>query len=170
MRSLLILLLVLTAPALSLAATTEPVDAFVADAFEGRPHESRMLWLTPDIKARAARILGHDYAGLRVRYWRGGTRTVWVLDEIGKELPITIGVVVDRDRIVRTRVLAFREARGGEVRHGFFTRQFADAALVADDRLDRSIDGITGATLSVWAVTRVSRLALAFHQEALRNG
>lgn len=167
MRALLLLLTGL----LTLAAEASvSVDAFVAEAFGSKAHETKMLWLTPPLRQRAEQILGHGYDGLRVKYWRSGARTVWILDEIGKEQPITIGVVVDGGRIVRTQVLVFRESRGGEVRHGFFTRQFADAALTANDTLDRNIDGITGATLSVWAVTKVARLALVFHQEALRAG
>lgn len=164
-----VLLLLLTGFLTLAAEAGVSADAFVAEAFGGRGHEAKMLWLTPPLKQRAEKILGHGYDGLRVKYWRSGNRTAWILDEIGKEQPITIGVVVADGRIVRTQVLVFRESRGGEVRHGFFTRQFADAALTANDTLDRNIDGITGATLSVWAVTKVARLALAFHQEALRS-
>lgn len=127
-----------------------------------------MLWLTPAIKQRAAAILGHPYAGLRTRYWRLGERTAWVLDEVGKEQPITMGVVVEKGQILNIEVLAYRESRGGEIRQGFFRRQFDRAALRPGDKLDRSIDGITGATLSTSAMTRIARLALAFHDEALR--
>ncbi|HCS29554.1 MAG TPA: FMN-binding protein, partial [Spongiibacteraceae bacterium] len=58
------------------------------------------------------------------------------------------------------RILTYCESRGGEVRHPFFTEQFEGAQLGADDTLDRQIDGITGATLSVRAVTRVAEAAL----------
>jgi hypothetical protein len=56
-------------------------------------------------------------------------------------------------------VLAFRESRGWEIRHPAFTQQFKDATLI-DNALDRHIDGVSGATLSVWAMTAVTRLAL----------
>ncbi|MFZ5561167.1 MAG: FMN-binding protein [Pseudomonadota bacterium] len=146
-----------------------PLEQFLRQSFPGADPEAQMLWLTPPLRQRAAAILGHEYPGLRVKYWRQGERTAWVLDEIGKERPITIGVAVAQGRIVQLQVLAFRESRGGEVRHGFFTRQFDRAGLKRGDRLDRSIDGITGATLSVSAVSRVARLALAFHDEAARG-
>jgi hypothetical protein len=37
--------------------------------------------------------------------------------------------------------------------------QFDGATLTVKDHLDRNIDGITGATLSVGAVTRIARVA-----------
>lgn len=146
-----------------------PLPQFLAQAFPGAPPQSAMLWLTPPVKQRAAAILGHDYAGLRCKYWRQGERTAWVLDEIGKEQPITVGIVVEKGEILQLQVLAFRESRGGEVRQDFFTRQFGHTGLKPDDKLDRHIDGITGATLSVSAVSRLARLALAFHDEAMKG-
>ena len=98
--------------------------------------------------------------GLRVRYWREDRRTAWVLDEIGKDKPITTGFVIKQGRIERVRVLIFRESRGWEVRHSFFTDQFRDARLTEDRNLDRDIDGISGATLSVRAMKKLAALAL----------
>jgi hypothetical protein len=158
------LLLAIAAPAQADAA----LDRFLVQSFGGPDAAPQMLWLTPVVKQRAAAILGHDYPGLRVKYWRKGARTAWVLDHVGKEQPITMGVLVEDGQILNIEVLAYRESRGGEIRHGFFRRQFERATLKAGDRLDRSIDGITGATLSVTAMTKVARLALAFHDEALR--
>ena len=63
----------------------------------------------------------------------------------------------------RVRVLEFRETRGWEVRYPFFTDQFSGAHLSngqRDAQLDQQIDGITGATLSVRAVTRAVQAAL----------
>lgn len=41
------------------------------------------------------------------------------------------------------------------------------AGLNADHRLDQSIDGITGATLSHRAAKRITRLALILHQQVV---
>lgn len=139
------------------------LDAFLSESFGGAAPASTMLWLTPAVKQRVAAILGHDYPGLRVKYWRKGERTAWVLDEVGKEQPITMGVVVEQGQILNVDVLSYRESRGGEVRQGFFRQQFTHARLVPGDRLSQPIDGITGATLSVGAMTRVARVALALH-------
>jgi len=50
-----------------------------------------------------------------------------------------------------------------EVRYPFFTDQYKDASLQKDKQLDRTIDGISGATLSVRALTKLARLALYLH-------
>ena len=123
-----------------------------------------MIWPDSGLKAQIRDILGHEYTGLRIRYWKQDDRTAWILDEIGKEKPITTGIVVNQGRIERVRVLVFRESRGWEVRHAFFTDQFDNAALKTGSELDRTIDNISGATLSVRAVTRLARVALLLDQ------
>ena len=120
------------------------------------------LWLDRDLKDAAAALLERPYAGARVRYCAHGGRTAWILDEIGKTEPITTGIVIDAGRVEQVRVLVFRESRGGEVHREAFTQQYRQATLADDYRLDRTIDGITGATLSVWALNRQVRLALLF--------
>ncbi len=74
-------------------------------------------------------------------------------------------MIIDDGAIRAVRILAYREPRGWEVRHRFFTEQFDGARLAAGGGLDRDIDGIAGATLSVRAVRRVSELALALHRQ-----
>ncbi len=139
-------------------------DAFVQQAFESTTPQLKTLWLDQELKQGTKSILKHAFASLRVRYWQDGDRTVWILDEIGKERPITLGVVVEDAGIVQVKVLTYRESRGGEVRHAFFTNQFIGATLNETQHLDRGIDGVTGATMSVRAVTRVAQVALLFHQ------
>jgi hypothetical protein len=63
------------------------------------------------------------------------------------------------------RVLEFRESRGWEVRYPFFTDQFGGIGLRPDLQLDRPIDGISGATLSVRALKKLARLALYLTQQ-----
>ena len=133
--------------------------AFLRQAFAGEPPPPRVLWLAGPLKEQVRRVLGHPYGRLRVRYWLRGPRSAWILEEIGKERPITIGFAVEGGRIALARVLVFRESRGDEIRHPAFTRQFHGAGL-RGEALDRPIDGITGATLSVRAMRRLARLAL----------
>ncbi|MBV1876136.1 MAG: FMN-binding protein [Pseudomonadales bacterium] len=134
----------------------------------GEQRQLKTLWLKDYHQQAAQQIFGHRYRGLRIRYWQQAGTTAWILDEIGKDLPITIGIVIDDDKIRRLSILEFRESRGGEVRHPFFTRQFDDLWLKPDYRLSGSIDGISGATLSVRAVSKVSRFAL-FLQHSLKR-
>jgi len=139
------------------------VDQFVNDSFVGLKPTKEVLWLTSDIKEDAKRILKHAYSGLRVRYWGASHRTLWVLDEIGKDMPITIGVLIVNGQIQSVKILNFRESRGWEVRYQFFTDQYIGASIDENLKLNQTIDGITGATLSVRAVNKVARLALYLH-------
>ena len=164
-KSVLAALLVLATGMLHARGTYQEPQDFIAKAFAGDPPEPRVLWITKDLRGPTREILGHDLGALRVRYWGRGGRTAWILEEIGKEKPITIGIVIEQGRIKSLRVLVFRESRGWEVRHAFFTDQFTEAQLTAAHQLDRPIDGISGATLSVSALTRVARLALFLHQQ-----
>ena len=133
------------------------------------PPAMHQLWLTPAVKSRLQAILGHPYPGLRVRYWESGGKTAWVLDETGKEQPITAGIVIKQGKVESLEILAYRESRGSEVQQSFFTHQFEQAALDRRDALDKKVDGISGATLSVSAVSRMARAALAL-DAATRNG
>jgi hypothetical protein len=166
-RSLAMLTLALGAVAAGLVrgeVFQEP-DAFVAEVFGSKP-APKVLWLTKDLQAQAAAILGHPPAQLRQRYWSDSRKSVWILEEIGKEELITAGFVVADGHIDHVRVLVYRESRGQEVRYPSFLKQFKEAKLAPGDRLDREIDGITGATLSVGAMERMARLALYFDKKS----
>lgn len=145
-------------------------ERFVAEAIGDKTSKPEVLWLTKDRAAKAARILGHAPSQLRQRYWRDGGKTVWVLEEIGKEEPITAGFVVESGRVKQVKVLAYRESRGGEIRYPVFLKQYEGVGLNEDERLDRVIDGISGATLSVRAMERMTRLALYFDQLSQEKG
>ena len=143
----------------------EPLE-FLAESFGGNVPEPQRLWITPQIQSEIREIMGRDLGRLRIRYWTEDERTAWILEEIGKEQPITTGLVVDAGKIADIRVLIYRESRGWEVRYPAFTDQFKDATLTDHFLLDRRINGITGATLSVRALTRLARLALLLHRYA----
>lgn len=144
-------------------------EEFLAQAFSGAEYTKNKLWLTSAIKEKAKEILRHDYAGLRVSYWKSGNATAWIIDEIGKERPITIGVAVRDQQISQVSILEFRESRGWEVRYPFFTEQFEGVQLTDEHTLNKMIDGVTGATLSVRAVKKVAALALYLHSLALEG-
>ena len=143
----------------------EPED-FIKEVFAGVTPEVQRLWLKKDLKQKVHSILGHDPGLLRLRYWHDNQRTAWILEEIGKTEPITLGFVINRGVIELTRVLIFRESRGWEIRHPFFTDQYINAGLNSDLELNQQIDGISGATLSVAAANKLARLALLLHQHS----
>ena len=144
-------------------------EQFLASAFADARPEQKTLWISNDMRQRAQESIGVVPSSLRVRYWSGGARTAWVLEQIGKEQPITLGFVIEAERIVDVQVLAFRESRGWEIRYPFFTTQYRGVALRDGRALSREVDGITGATLSVRAVNRAARLALWLNGQALAS-
>ncbi|MCX7627569.1 MAG: FMN-binding protein [Methylophilaceae bacterium] len=160
LRSCVPALLLLAQSAYALEDVILPPQRFVEEALGSPLPKAQVVWLTKDVAEKAAQILGHAPSQLRQRYWSGNGKTVWVLEEIGKEEPITAGFVIAGGRILQARVLVYRESRGGEIRYPAFLKQYENASLTPDARLDRSIDGIAGATLSVRAMERMARLAL----------
>jgi len=166
-RRILLLLSVtatLLPPLVFSASVYETQPEFLDRAFSGSPPEPAMLWLSGDRKTGVRQLLGHDYPALRLRYWCRDRRSAWVLEEIGKDLPITVGIIIDRGTIRDLRVLTYRESRGGEVATPAFTDQFIDAALDGGN-LNVPIDGISGATLSVQALTRLASMALFLNSD-----
>jgi len=135
-------------------------DIFLSRVFTDAIPPSNMLWVSGERKTAVAEILRHQPEYLRLRYWGNAQRSAWIVDEIGKTEPITFGIVIHNNQIESVEVLVFRESRGWEIQHDFFSRQFTDAKLLDNKRLDRPIDGISGATLSVKAMQNVSRMVL----------
>ncbi len=161
-----ILLLVHAASVVQAKSVYQQPQDFIKEVFADVTPEAKRLWVTNELKPQIRKILGHDLGLLRIRYWQYHQRTAWILDEIGKTEPITLGFVINNGVIELTRVLIFRESRGWEIRHPFFTDQYKNAVLQSDLELNRHIDGISGATLSVAAVNKLARLALFLHQQS----
>lgn len=139
-------------------------EAFIEESFGEQTPAQKIIWLKQDLKKKVKAILGHDYPSFRIRYWQADRRTAWILEEIGKVKPITTGIVVNAGKIQTLKVLVYRETHGWEVKYPFFTNQFKGRSLTDSKRLDRKIDGISGATLSVYALERLGRLALLLDQ------
>jgi hypothetical protein len=166
LQLLVFLLLVPLAGVLQAKNIYQQPDDFILEVFADAEPEQKRLWIKADLKQKIKNILGHDLALLRIRYWQNQQRTAWILEEIGKTEPITMGFVINAGVIELSRVLIFRESRGWEIRYPFFTDQYKNATLNAGLKLDRHIDGISGATLSVAAVNKLARLALMLHEHS----
>lgn len=168
-RLLVLTGLMLLAPGIFAKGIYMTADEFLQNTFPKTQPEPQVIWLNAELKAEISKFLYRPYRGLRARYWQHQNRSAWIFDEIGKERPITIGVVVNNQQLEAVKILAFRESRGGEVRHSFFTDQFQGVTLTEKNKLSQIIDGITGATMSVNAVKRASQLALFLEREALNQ-
>ncbi|TKB49412.1 FMN-binding protein [Ferrimonas sediminicola] len=142
-------------------------EAFLAQAFgDGQPQQGT-LWLKGDLKSQLTELMGERYPKLRVRYWQHQGRTAWVLESVGKDQPITFGYVVESGVIVQARVLVFREHRGWEIHRDAFTRQYHGVSLEGRS-LSETIDGVSGATLSVYAMNRTAKMALFLAEHVTR--
>jgi FMN-binding protein len=137
-------------------------EQFLKQYFSTEVPKPTTLWLVKERAKNAKEILGHQPEELRPHFWKLGNKTAWILNEIGKTEPITAGFVVEDGKITHVRVLTYRESRGGEVHHPAFVKQYFGAMLQKDLFLDRNIDGISGATLSVRSMSRMARLALYY--------
>ncbi len=81
---------------------------------------------------------------------------------LGKDQPITFLVAIDpADRLKDVDILAYREPYGGEVAYEPWRRQFRGKTAADSLRVGREIRSISGATISVHAVTRGVRRLLA---------
>jgi len=81
---------------------------------------------------------------------------------IGKDQPITFLVAVDpADRLKDVDILVYREPYGGEVAYEPWRRQFRGKTAADPIAVGRDIRSISGATISVQAVTAGVRRILA---------
>lgn len=86
----------------------------------------------------------------------------FVVNEIGKEMPITFFVCLNIDSSIRfIEVLRYRETRGGEIRSKMFLKQFVGKNPNNNLLVGNDIRNIRGATLSAWATSRAVRKAFA---------
>ncbi len=164
MKNFILFILLLTLSPLQ-AEEYQSTENFLSEAFNQQIPKPKALWMKKELQANASKILDHKPGFLRTRYWKNNEQSVWILNETGKTKPITIGVVIKDQKIERIKVLAFRESRGWEVKHNFFTDQFKNTQLTDELRLNSPIDGISGATLSVRALTKIAKLALFFDRQ-----
>ena len=163
----MMLIIILLASSLHARGVYQTDKDFLDEVYENTPPKSKRIMLVGNLRESVEKILDHPYGSLRIRYWKKDDKTAWILEEIGKTEPITFGVVIKNGQIQKIKVLEFREIRGWEVRYPAFTKQFEGASLDGM-KLDRNVDGISGATLSVWAMTSIAELSL-FLDEYVKN-
>jgi hypothetical protein len=136
----------------------EKPSSFIKRHFGSIP-KTQVLALNSTQQKQLKAIFGHSFKEKKVRYWSEGAKSAWILNEVGKSEPITTGLVVQSGRIREIKVLVYRESHGWEVSKPFFTKQFVGAGIDGN-KLNRQIDGIVGATLSVNAMKKLGAAAL----------
>jgi len=139
----------------------ETQDAFLAETFGAAVPAPRFLELDGNAQSQLSAVLGHNYQQARLRYWKANGKTAWVIEDKGKEgyQLTTAAFVVRNGAIDIARVLIYRESHGEEVAENSFLDKFV-GAKPAGSQLDRKIDSISGATLSVLMMQRMARAAI----------
>ena len=123
------------------------------------------------VAASIARVFGRGAridtvavaSGLALRVSRGDSLLGFaaVREVMGKDQRITFLVAIDpADRLKDVDILVYREPYGGEVAYDAWRRQFRGKRAADSLRVGREIRGISGATISVNAVTAGVRDAL----------
>lgn len=138
------------------------IKQFLSDQFDQKPPKPKRLWVKAELKSQIQKILSRPIKQLSYRYWQVENKTIWILDELGKERDITTAVILRDQQIEQVKVLVYRESRGGEVQVPWFTQQFVGAQ--ASEGWQKNIDSISGATLSVNAMKKQAELALFLQQ------
>ncbi len=134
-------------------------DKFLGKYFQTKP-DAAFLWLDQDLREKLNNDLQEVLSTARLRYWQQEGKRAWILEKVGRDKPITLGFIIENGRISHMDVLVFRESRGYEIHYESFTQQLENIGFDDKMALDKNIDNITGATLSVNAVRKTARLAL----------
>jgi len=145
----------------SLWTTFLTPEAFLSQAFGASAPAAQLMELDGNKQAQLAAVFGKSYPQGRLRYWKANGKTAWILEDVGKPgyQLTTAGFVVKAGAIEAARVLVYRESRGEQVGEASFLKQFEGAHLNGA-ALDRTIDNISGATLSVLMMQRMARAAI----------
>lgn len=156
-KQLVLVYAVLSLTGLSLAG--EPPEQFAATVFGALP-ATQTIRLSGDVQKGVKEAYGGRYPGFSISYWQQSNRRVWALRARGKHGFVHAGLVTQDGRVVRIKILSSKEQRGRMIETPRFLDQFAGAGLKEGAKLDRRIDGISGATYSVNAVKNMARVAL----------
>lgn len=119
--------------------------------------DKERVWLNDAQRKKIGDICHQTITDKRITYYvgkkDGKPMGYMAIDHmIGKSFLITFMVVLNVDGTVRdVEIMVYREPRGWEVRYESFLRQFFGMNSESDYR---SINSITGATLSVRTMTR----------------
>ena len=131
-----------------------------AETVFGELPATQTIRLSGDVKEGVQAAYGGRYPGFSISYWQQSTRRVWALRARGKHGFVHAGLVTQAGRLIRIKVLSSKEQRGRIIETPRFLEQFTGAGLKAGGKLDRRIDGISGATYSVNAIKKMAQLAL----------
>ena len=127
---------------------------------------------TKKVEARVGHPLGQmDYTIFVGKQQEKTLGYAIVDEELGKYRPITSMIGIDPEgKVLEVAIMVYRESRGGEVAHKRFLQQYVGKTSRDAIRVRQDVISITGATLSVRAVSTQVRKALAIVEEVFLKG
>jgi|TARA_B100000767_G_scaffold224113_1_gene213140 hypothetical protein len=121
--------------------------------------------LKDDIEEGVNKILKDTYHLPVIKYWRSGKKVGFILEAIGKHEFITTGFTVEDNKISDAKVLVYRENYGYEIKYDMFINQIEGNSLKGNGKLVGRIANISGATLSVNSMRKLSKLSLFLYSK-----
>ena len=121
--------------------------------------------LKDDIEEGVNKILKDTYHLPVIKYWKSGKKVGFILEAIGKHEFITTGFTVEDNKISDAKVLVYRENYGYEIKYDMFINQIEGNSLKGNGKLVGRIANISGATLSVNSMRKLSKLSLFLYSK-----
>lgn len=104
--------------------------------------------------------LGYAYPSDEITWQQLPHSRVWSITTKGRHGPITSQFEVQEGKIINSMVLSSKEQRGQLIKSPSYLRQFSGVSLSNSGALSKSVDGITGATISSKAMESAALLVL----------
>ena len=121
--------------------------------------------LKDDIEDGVEKILKDTYHLPVIKYWKSGNKVSFILEAIGKHEFITTGFMVEDNKISDAKVLVYRENYGYEIKYDMFINQIKGNSMKDSKKLVKRIANISGATLSVNSMRKLSKLSLYLYSK-----
>ena len=120
----------------------------------------KYLIIKDDVEDGIYEILKDSYHAPVIKYWKVGNKVAFILEAIGKHEFITTGYLVEDNKISDAKVITYRENYGYEVKYDYFINQIKGNSLKTSNKLSKKLANISGATMSVNSMRKLSKLSL----------
>ena len=120
----------------------------------------KYLIIKDDVEDGIYEILKDSYHSPVIKYWKVGNKVAFILEAIGKHEFITTGYLVENNKISDAKVITYRENYGYEVKYDYFINQIKGNSLKTTNKLSKNLANISGATMSVNSMRKLSKLSL----------
>ena len=120
---------------------------------------------TIEIEKKVSQRFFNDFVYFWQVFENDSLAGIAMLDNVyGKSMPITFLTLFDHSgEIISVRIVKYRESIGGEVESSYWLGQFVGKTGDDEFKVGQEIDAISGATISVHAITKgVKKLTLLF--------